>query len=81
MQKQISDTFFYEAIADFGLILLKIGCSKAAIDMLDWCISGIVLMDINKFTEYHHDDVIMDSVSNHQPHGCLLSRFFGRRSK
>ena len=28
----------------------------------------------------HYDDVIM-SVSNHQPHNCLLNRLFGRRSK
>ena len=28
---------------------------------------------------WRHND--HDSVSNHQPHGCLLSRLFGRRSK
>ena len=28
---------------------------------------------------WRHND--HDSVSNHQPHGCLLNRFFGRRSK
>ena len=27
---------------------------------------------------YHNDH---DGVSNHQPHGCLLNRIFGRRSK
>ena len=28
---------------------------------------------------WRHDD--HDGVSNHQPHGCLLNRLFGRRSK
>ena len=32
---------------------------------------------------YHYSNVIMglDSVSNHQPHNCLLNRLFRRRSK
>ena len=29
--------------------------------------------------QWRHND--HDSVSNHQPHGCLLNRLFGRRSK
>ena len=28
--------------------------------------------------QWHHND--HDGVSNHQPHGCLLNRLFGRRS-
>ena len=36
--------------------------------------------------KFHYNDVIMthndhDSVSNRQPHGCLLNRLFRRRSK
>ena len=29
----------------------------------------------------HYNDALMDGVSNHQPHQCLLSRLFGCRSK
>ena len=38
-------------------------------------------MDIEAFNPLHwrHND--HDGVSNHQPHGCLLNRLFGRRSK
>ena len=34
---------------------------------------------INQSLQWRHND--HDSVSNHQPHGCLLNRLFRRRSK
>ena len=30
---------------------------------------------------FHYHDIIMATVPNHQPHGCLLNRLFRRRSK
>ena len=33
----------------------------------------------NSTLKWHHNE--HDSVSNHQPHDCLLNRLFGRRSK
>ena len=38
-----------------------------------------VKMDFSLVLQWRHND--HDGVSNHQPHGCLLNRLFGRRSK
>ena len=56
---------------------------------LTWKITWINIADSNLYSadglelfpslQWHHND--HDSVSNHQPHGCLLNRLFGRRSK
>ena len=35
--------------------------------------------EITKTLHWRHND--HDGVSNQQPHGCLLNRLFGRRSK
>ena len=41
---------------------------------------GFHLPEINSASlQWRHNG--LDSVSNHQPHGCLLNRLFGRRSK
>ena len=39
----------------------------------------IVIIGWGNSLQWRHDG--LDSVSNHQPHHCLLSRLFGRRSK
>ena len=54
--------------------------------MLNWIYIHIVIYDINSSPAYHggslrwrHNE--RDSVSNHQPHGCLLNGLLRRRSK
>ena len=41
--------------------------------------SILMLYDIVLTLQWRHND--HDGVSNHQPHGCLLNRLFGHRSK
>ena len=52
---------------------------KYPLENTDCFCSGLVL----KQTSWHYNDVIneRDGASNHQPHDCLLSRLFRRRSK
>ena len=46
--------------------------------LVDWCVTFThVLHDCS--LHWRHDD--HDGVSNHQPHGCLLNRWFRHRSK
>ena len=40
---------------------------------------GLSYTNCSKSLHWRHND--HDGVSNHQPHGCLLNRLFGRRSK
>ena len=44
-----------------------------------YCIPDIILIVWFISLQWRHND--HDGVSNHQPHGCLLSRLFRRRSK
>ena len=46
---------------------------------MQWHVGINSSRDIVKSLQWRHND--HDSVSNHQPHGCLLNRLFGRRSK
>ena len=41
----------------------------------------MIQFSLNKMSEYYTDVIMRDSVSNHQPHDCLLNRLFRRRSK
>ena len=43
------------------------------------CTPFALCCDLVFSLQWRHDG--LDSVSNHQPHHCLLSRLFGRRSK
>ena len=46
---------------------------------LEWLAGWILTAKSSLTLQWRHND--HDSVSNHQPHGCLLNRLFGRRSK
>ena len=46
---------------------------------LDMCVYVIHTKHTLSSLHWRHND--HDCVSNHQPHGCLLNRLFGRRSK
>ena len=62
-------------------------CTWCALTMLrrplqkmDWpVVRGCDVSFSSCSLQWRHNDY--DSVSNHQPHGCLLNRLFGRRSK
>ena len=49
---------------------------------IDWCntlCDWLVSICVGDTLQWRHDG--LDGFSNHQPHLCLLSRYFGRRSK
>ena len=74
----ILENAFRYIVCKTAAILFRLRCDKCIVNL--W-VAVYMWTTIWPPTSLHwrHND--HDGVSNHQPHGCLLNRLFGRRSK
>ena len=73
-------TYIYALRTDYQIVIYPFAMPSPLLALQD-LINTKPNSQISQCTSLHwrHND--HDGVSNHQPHGCLLNRLFGRRSK
>ena len=58
---------------------VSVGCNYLSLPLIPESVTALLIWNLAITLRWRHNE--HDSVSNHQPHHCLLNRLFRRRSK